>query len=105
MSERISLCIICNNSFCRKQKPALDVVRIILTSTRINGIFAFNMNTIMSFLKDIDMAALVMIVLFGIPFAAMIVYAIVLHRRGKKMGVIYFIFIKKITDFFKDFNR
>jgi len=47
------------------------------------------MNTIINFLKDIDMAALVMIVLFGIPFAAMIVYAIVLHRRGKKMGVIY----------------
>ncbi|MBW2569635.1 MAG: hypothetical protein JRD93_17185 [Deltaproteobacteria bacterium] len=47
------------------------------------------MDTIMSFLKDIDMAALVMIVLFGIPFIAMIVYAIVLHRRGKRMGVTY----------------
>jgi len=72
------------------------------------------MNTIINFLKGIDadilsfiisvkvyflsfihnmnaniLPALACGIIFGIPFIAMIVYAIVLHRRGKKMGVIY----------------
>ena len=72
------------------------------------------MNTIINFLKDIDtdilsfiisvkayflsfvhnmdaysLATLMFGIIFGIPFIAMIVYAVVLHRRGKKMGVIY----------------
>jgi len=89
-------------------------VLIILTLTRINGIFVFNMNTIINFLKDIDadiltfiisvkayflsfiynmdagtLATLMFGIIFGVPFIAMIVYAVVLHRRGKKMGVIY----------------
>lgn len=42
---------------------------------------------------------LIMIIVFGIPFVAMIVYAVVLHRRGKKMGVTYD-HSKKIDDQF-----
>jgi hypothetical protein len=72
------------------------------------------MNTIINFLKDIDtdilsfiisvkayflsfihnmdagtLATLIFGIIFGIPFIAMIVYAVVLHRRGIKMGVTY----------------
>jgi len=74
------------------------------------------MNIIINFLKNIDilsfihkmdagtLAALILVIIFGIPFAAMIVYAIVLHRRGKKMGVIYD-HSKKIDDEFWEINR
>jgi len=88
------------------------------------------MNTIISFLKDIDadilsfiisvktyflsfirtmdadtIAALMLAVIVGIPFITMIVYAIVLHRRGKKMGVTYD-HSRRIQDdeFWRDFN-
>ena len=82
------------------------------------------MNTIINFLKVIDadilsfiisvkayflffihnmdadtLAALMLAVVVGIPFIAMIVYVVVLHRRGKKMGVIYDI-PKEIDDEF-----
>jgi len=88
------------------------------------------MNTIINFLKDIDtdilsfiisvkayflsfihnmdagtLATLIFGVIFGIPFIAMIVYAVVLDRRGKKMGVIYDHSIRIQDDEFKrDFN-
>lgn len=39
---------------------------------------------------DVDtLATLIVALVFGIPFIAMIVYAVVLYKRNKKLGVTY----------------
>jgi len=56
----------------------------------------------LSFIHNMDpgtKATIIMVILFGIPFVAMIVYAIVLANRGKRMGIHYETFNNNISTF------